>query len=299
MNFSIIIPTLNNLNYLELCVKSIRKNSSFDHEIIVHNNGDEELPKSFLEEHKVIYSKTKYNAGICEGVNRGVKLATTNYIVYAHDDFYFLPGWDLALKNEIKLLNHNYYYFSGTMVQNGQISFNCGDTIENFDENKLLKNNETINYFDFQGSTWAPHIIHKDLWNKVGGFSEEFFPGTGSDPDLNMKLWNEGVRIFKGVGKSKVYHFGSIVTRKKFRKNKNIKTESGSKGGKIFLKKWGFSINFFEKYYLKSGLDNKKQLIFNEYKGALSEPIRNLKFYIELSKSKLQLLYLNLLNFKY
>ena len=60
MNFSIIIPTLNNLNYLELCVKSIRKNSSFDHEIIVHNNSDEELPKSFLEEHKVIYSKTKY-----------------------------------------------------------------------------------------------------------------------------------------------------------------------------------------------------------------------------------------------
>ena len=34
------------------------------------------------------------------------------------------------------------------------------------------------------------HLIHRDLWNKVGGFSEEFYPGTGSDPDLNMKLWN-------------------------------------------------------------------------------------------------------------
>ena len=31
----------------------------------------------------------------------------------------------------------------------------------------------------------------------MGGFSEEFFPGTGSDPDLNIKLWNAGVRIFK------------------------------------------------------------------------------------------------------
>ena len=34
MNFSIIIPTLNNLDYLELCIKSIRKNSSYEHEII-------------------------------------------------------------------------------------------------------------------------------------------------------------------------------------------------------------------------------------------------------------------------
>ena len=29
-----------------------------------------------------------------------------------------------------------------------------------------------------------------------------------------MKLWKEGVRIFKGVDKSRVYHFGSLTTRK-------------------------------------------------------------------------------------
>ena len=36
--FSIIIPTFNNLEYLKLCLKSILKNSKFDHEIIVHIN---------------------------------------------------------------------------------------------------------------------------------------------------------------------------------------------------------------------------------------------------------------------
>ena len=55
----------------------------------------------------------------------------------------------------------------------------------------------------------------KSLWNKIGGFSEEFNPGFGSDPDLNMKLWINGVRIFKCVNKSRVYHFGSQTTRKK------------------------------------------------------------------------------------
>ena len=36
--FSIIIPTFNNLDYLKLCIKSIKKNSKFDHEIIVFIN---------------------------------------------------------------------------------------------------------------------------------------------------------------------------------------------------------------------------------------------------------------------
>ena len=41
------------------------------------------------------------------------------------------------------------------------------------------------------------------------------FPGSGSDPDFNMKLWNIGIRIFKGINDCKVYHFGSVVLRKK------------------------------------------------------------------------------------
>ena len=33
-----IIPTFNNLDYLKLCLDSIKKNSEYNHEIIVHVN---------------------------------------------------------------------------------------------------------------------------------------------------------------------------------------------------------------------------------------------------------------------
>ena len=156
--------------------------------------------------------------------------------------------------------------------------------MEEFDENKLLNNFKKINHFDFQGSTWAPHLIHKELWNKVGGFSEEYYPGTGSDPDLNMKLWKSGVRIFKGLNDCKVYHFGSIVSRK-YKNHPTIKTESGSRGAKIFLLKWGISIKFFKKYYLKS------DIIYN---GPLENPNKNLLYFFGLIKCKLYLLYLKI-----
>ncbi len=282
--FSIIIPSLNNLDYLKICVDSLKKNSKYDHEIIVHVNIGSDGTLEYLKNKNIKYTLTKYNAGICEGVNIGSKISRNKYLLYSHDDFYFCPGWDIAFENELKSINTELFYLSGTMIQNGQLTLDCGHNFKNFNEIKLLKNYKNIKFYDFQGSTWAPHLIHKNTWNRVGGFSEEYFPGTGSDPDLNKKLWDLGVRIFKGLQHCKVYHFGSIVTRQKEKKF-NTPTESGSKGSKIFLKKWGYSIKFFKKYYLKSD---------EIYDGPLIEPIKNVNFIFNLLICKVYLIYLKI-----
>ncbi len=281
--FSIIIPTLNNLEYLKTCIKSIKKNSNYNHEIIPHVNIGTDGTIEYLKNENIEYTYTDYNSGICEGMNKAAKKAKFEYILYAHDDFYFCPDWDRVLKNELDNIGHNNFYLSGTMVNNGQIDFDCGKDLEDFDETKFLENFRNFNFYDFQGSTWAPHLIHKDIWNKVGGFSEEYYPGTGSDPDLNMKLWNLGIRIFKGLNDFKVYHFGSVVTRR-YKNHPTIKTESGSRGAKIFLLKWGFSINFFKKFILKS--DTK-------YTKPLDEPKKNLEYLINLFLCKLNFLYVS------
>ena len=241
--FSILIPSFNNLDYLKICLKSIKKNSKFNHQIIIHSNIGSDGTLDFIKDNNYDFTHTIYNSGICEGINKAAKLAIFDYYLYAHDDFYFCPNWDVVLLNEIKTIKHNKFYLSGTMMNKGQIPFNCGDNSKNFDEIKFLQNYKRFNFYDFQGSTWAPTLVHKELWNQVGGFSEEFFPGSGSDPDFNMKLWNAGVRIFKGINDFKVYHFGSVVLRKKLKKD-NLKQNYGSKGAKLFLLKWGISIKF-------------------------------------------------------
>ncbi len=286
--FSIIIPTFNNIKYLKLCIQSIKKNSIFNHEILAHVNIGEDGTKEYLDKENIEYTFTNYNAGICEGMNKAAKKAKFDYILYSHDDFYFCPKWDEIMNKEIKKIGHKKFYLSGIMMNNGPLKFDAGSNLETFNEKKLLDNYEKINHYDFQGSTWAPHLIHKEIWNTVGGFSEEFYPGTGSDPDLNMKLWREGVRIFKGLSKCKVYHFGSIVTRK-YKNNPIIQTDSGSKGGKIFLLKWGITFKFFKKHYLRSD---------SIYKEELSNPKKNIKFYLELIICKLNFIYLKIFNSK-
>lgn len=274
MNISIIIPTFNNLNYLKLSINSIRKNSSYNHEIIVHVNENKDNTIEYLEKNNIKYTFSKTNLGLCSSVNIAVKKITTDLILYTHDDMYFLPGWDKCLKNELSKIDNNLYYFSGTMIQsNGaHLKLNCGDNYENFDEKYLLDNYKNINIKDHQGTHWAPHLIHKDIWNKIDGFSEEFNPGDGSDSDLNMKLWNVGVRIFKGLNDFKVFHFGSISMRKK----KDIIKNDGTK---TFLKKWGITPRFFFKYYLKTG---------SNFDGPLKNPKITMSYLIELLVCKVK-----------
>ena len=102
--FSIIIPTFNNLDYLKLCIKSIRQNSKYTHQIIPHVNIGSDKTSEFLVNENIDYTFTDYNSGICEGMNTASKKSKFEYILYSHDDFYFCPGWDVALKDEIAVL---------------------------------------------------------------------------------------------------------------------------------------------------------------------------------------------------
>ena len=214
---SIVIPTFNNLDYLKLCLMSLKKNSKYEHEIIIHINDGSDGTLKYIKNQNIKYTHSKINIGLCSAINSAVKLSESNYILYSHDDMYFCPEWDVELLKEIQIIKHENFYLSGVMIQkyNGHINFDCGITINDFDEKKLLNNYKNINCHNQQGSHFAPHLITKNLWMKVKGFSEDFNPGIGSDPDFNMKLWMEGVRIFKGLNNFKVYHFGSITTRKK------------------------------------------------------------------------------------
>ena len=269
--FSIIIPTYNNIDYLKLCLSSIKKNSSYNHEIIIHINEGSDGTKSFLDKTDFNFTYSKVNAGVCVAFNEAAKKASRKYIVLAHDDMYFCPNWDKVFLSELKKLPENYDFFlSGTMVQpfKSYINLNCGDKIDNFNEQKLLSELPKLKFNDFQGTHWQPSLIPLKTWNKVGGFSEEFSPGLGSDPDFNMKLWKIGVRLFKGLGNCRVYHFSSLSLRKKTWNN----------GAKTFLLKWGISIKFFKNHYLRSD---------QIYKKMLNEPEKNLSYYIGLFKCKI------------
>ena len=275
---SIVIPTYNNLDYLKLCLKSLEKNSSYKHEIIIHINDGSDGTLNFIKTSNFKHTISDKNIGLCSSINKAAKLASSKYILYSHDDMYFCPEWDKILINEVKNLDHDNFYLSGTMIEpnSGHIVCDFGIDLDNFREDELLLKYKSVNFYDHQGTHFAPHLVAKRMWDKVGGFSEEFNPGMASDPDFNMKLWKEGVRIFKGLNNFKVYHFGSLTLRKK----KNL---IRNKGDKTFLKKWGFSTKFFKKYYLKTK---------TKYNGPLNEPKKTFEYFLDLLICKIRIVFM-------
>ena len=293
MEFSIIIPSVDNFNYCKLTVDSIKKNSSFNHEIIVSVIEDYTNQKEieYFKKLNVKVFLNKLNKGFCTSINNGLKLATKEYVTLSDDDMYFLPKWDQYLIDEINLLGHSMFFLSSTMLEAKKIKkkiytkfskrypnhiyYDAGDSPENFNEKKILNEFEKLIFHNWNGTHHTPCIINRELINKVKGMSEEFNPAGGSDPDFCMKLWIEGVRIFKGVSKSRVYHFGSKTTRRG-----NVVMNDGNK---TFLKKWGITIDFFIEHYLKRG---------TTFKGKLKIK-KNFNYYLNLFLCKIKFFLIN------
>lgn len=247
--FSIIIPTWNNLALLQLCIRSIRQNSEYAHQIIVHVNDGSDGTLDWVRQQSIVHTASPQNIGICLAVNEAAMHATQDYILYLNDDMYCCPGWDTALVERLSKLDTDLFMLSGTMIEPRDTGNPCvivgnyGSEAENFDEARLLAELPQQHKADWCGATWPPTLVSKRWWFKVGGYSSEFSPGMSSDNDFSMKLWHAGCRIFIGVGNSLVYHFQCKSTGK-VKKND---------GGKQFLHKWGIRQSVFDKYYLRRG----------------------------------------------
>jgi GT2 family glycosyltransferase len=248
--FSILIPTWNNLDLLKLCVRSIRENSAFTHQIIVHINDGSDGSLEWVQSQRLDYTHSPQNIGICLAVNEAAMLARHDYIMYLNDDMYCCPGWDTALAAKLKDLDTDLFMLSGTMIEPVGTGNPCvivhdyGRDATDFAEARLLQELPNYRLPDWYGATWPPTLIHRRWWFKVGGYSSEFSPGMSSDNDFSMKLWHAGCRIFLGVGNSLVYHFQCKSTGK-------VKKNDGSKQ---FLHKWGIRQSVFDRYYLRRGL---------------------------------------------
>ncbi|KAF1055960.1 MAG: hypothetical protein GAK41_00239 [Burkholderia gladioli] len=258
--FSIIIPTWNNLPYLQCVVASLRRHSAHAHQIIMHVNDGSDGTLDWVRQEGIEHTASPANIGICHAVNLAAARATHDYIVYMNDDMAVCPGWDSALLARAQAMPTTLFMLSGTMVEPRDTGNPCvvvrdlGRDAEALDLDALAAATPSLKRADWLGATWPPTLVHRDWWHRVGGYSSELSPGMSSDNDLSMKMWDAGCRIFIGVGDSLVYHFQQKST------GKIVKND----GRRQFLNKWGMTQATFDRFYLRRGQPLGQTLALDE-----------------------------------
>lgn len=275
--FSIILPTWNNLPYLQLAVRSIREHSAQDHQIIVHVNDGSDGTLDWVRAQGLDHTATPQNVGVCYAVNMATRHVRGDHVLYLNDDMFVLPGWDASLARHAEQLRARdiaSYLLSGTMVQppdqpaaapfvSGATVFaDYGRTPETFEEARLLADREKLVRGYWRGSIWPPTLVTTEDWLRVGGYSVELSPGMSSDNDFAMKLWHAGCRIFVGIGDALVYHFGCVST------GRIVKND----GRKQFLRKWGITQRDFDTMILRRGDDLPAEEVFTPIDAQALEP---------------------------
>lgn len=246
--FSIVIPSWNNLAYLKLCVESLQKYSSIEHEILVHLNDGSDGSLEWVKSQGIKYTQSAKNVGVCLSVNHLVAQASHDWILFMNDDMVAAPGWDSAFVDAIKSVDTDLAMFFGTLIQpeNGGndiiIKQDFGESPSAFDEHLFLQEYLADGRGDTEGAASQPTLVSKKWWSMLGGYSLEFSPGMSSDDDLLMKFWVAGCRNFRIVSASRFYHFGCKSTG---RIKHNL-------GGRIFVMKWGVTQIEFHRLYLPS-----------------------------------------------
>jgi GT2 family glycosyltransferase len=257
------ISTHNNLHYLKLAIKSVRKNSYYkDAPFVIHaencNDGtDEWLVKNSKKYNLEYYiDKNDIPLGIGGGMNFCAGKVKTKYINFLHSDFYVSKNWDKELLNKFeKYPNTPMMVFSyriqpnifnenpnrpGTHIVNRD---EFGEYYYNFNEQYFLdwcKEFSNLNDFEIRKGEGVSGMISKLDWDMVGGNDPLFAPSSWDDMDLFIRMQLKNIKIVLTT-KSVIYHFGargSHFTDDNFDKKSERQIKSEQDNARKWLTKW-------------------------------------------------------------
>jgi len=245
--FSIILCSWNDLEYLKLLHRSVKKFTRVSHEFIVHDNGSEDGTEQWLKSNNITYSKTLTNEGVA-AVNYAAKQAKYPYLIDINSDMFVLPGWDMEIYKQIRKFEREgieKWTISSCLIE--PVGANPEYTIayhghnpETFNEAGLMTDYFTTpsKYAKMDTTQYShPITMPRTLWNEMGGVDTGYQYGMGTDHDIAASAYKAGCRNFIMLGKSRVYHFISQTVRKLPRDKPDGQT--------YFKDKWGITVDEF------------------------------------------------------
>ena len=224
-----VIPSRNNLEFLQLAYKSIRDLKT-KHEILILNDastdGTVEWIDSLKDKDLIVHNNLGPDRiGIVGMFDKGIEMAKTDIIMAFHADMVAAPGLDEHVLKHLK---------KGTVVSATRVEpplhpdgpekmlVDFGVEVEDFDYDKFC--DWATKPVDSEGGyqpkhdtlvtegIFAPWCMYKEDFLAVGGHDALFAPQSKEDSDLFNRFILNGYKVLQ-TWEGLVYHFTSRGSR--------------------------------------------------------------------------------------
>jgi GT2 family glycosyltransferase len=199
---SIIIPTFNGAALLERCLEALlASRPETDHEVIIVDDGSTDETTRVVAEYgdAVRITSRLENAGFSTACNAGAEAARGRLLVFLNNDTRPRSGWLDALvaharaHPEAAAIGARLLYPDGT-VQHGGVVF-CQDGYPRHLYAGFPADHPAVNRpRRLQAVTAACMLVHRDAFERVGGFDEAYRNGF-EDVDLCLRLGESGAEV--------------------------------------------------------------------------------------------------------
>lgn len=269
-DFSIIIPTLNNLALTKQCLQAIRKTAApCRYEVIIVDNGSTDNSAVFFAGEqkqgrlRVVTNQPGRNYSTSN--NQGAALARGQYLVFLNNDTQPLAGWLQALREtfeatpSISVQGGKLLYPNNTVQHAGIVYGQIHASIRQHYHIYLCRKagDPCVNRpREFQMVTGAMLSMRRNAFERIGGFDEHYEFGH-EDLDLCMAARAAGGKVWFNP-KAVAYHFESMTKKKigleKFELKHDQPDCMDYKNRQRFMRKWEHQLRCdADEYYRQDG----------------------------------------------
>lgn len=212
---SVLIPSLNTLNFLKDCIKALKKSTKVPIEILVLDLGDDGTYEWCFKNGIKVWKKAMPSY-FAQSNNFLAEKATGDLILFLNSDTVPKPGFLEAMMEQVDKEGADIVgclmIYPNNIVQHAGITWRgfyptSTDLPDHVGYEKPIDTTELHKTYDTKAVTGSCLLIKKHVFNAVGHFDEQF-RNCYEDVDLCIKARTAGYKI-RYTGKGKVIHYVS------------------------------------------------------------------------------------------
>ncbi len=216
---TIIIPNYNGLRFMEDCFQALDAQTYKDFDVLVVDNASTDGSVEWLEQKGITTLKLEKNMGFAGGVNAGLRMVTSDYVILLNNDTAVFPDY---VKELVNALERSGKIFS---VNPMMINMNAPELMDDGGDGMCILGwpyqigvGEKTKYYGKRKMIFSAcagaSIYRKSILDEIGYFDEMHFAYL-EDIDLGYRARLVGyINVYEP--KAKVYHYGSGTSGSKY-----------------------------------------------------------------------------------